>query len=305
MNDLPEFPPSAFLKQDPAPDEHFYAAPRFVSHIDDDAIASVTDLYRKLFPSGGVILDLMSSWVSHLPRDVAYAQVVGHGMNEQELAANAQLTRYFVQNLDADALLPLDSASIDGAAICVSIQYLQTPVAVLRELTRVLKPGAPVVITFSNRCFPTKAIALWRALSDEQHSRLVALYLQRAGFSAVETLAPARIVSGLFCVMGGIGVGGMLLEARLTEEGLEVEPEHVKGSHASRDEPNEPEQLAEWVGAGEGAVENLILREEASPNRDTGDGEDAHRHGPEGDGDALAKAAHLAHVLLAGQGVDD
>jgi hypothetical protein len=182
MRDLPEFPLSAFLKQDPAPDERFYAAPRFVTHIDDDAIAAVTGLYRRLFPPGGVILDLMSSWVSHLPRDVAYSEVIGHGMNEAELAANPQLTRHFVQNLNADTALPLDQASIDAAAICVSIQYLQAPVAVLREVARVLKPGAPVAVTFSNRCFPTKAVALWLALSDEQHAQLVAFFLQRAGF---------------------------------------------------------------------------------------------------------------------------
>jgi hypothetical protein len=211
MNDLPEFSPSAFLKQDPAPDQQFYAVPRFVAHIDDAAIATVIELYRKLLPPGGVILDLMSSWISHLPPDVAYAEVIGHGMNEQELAANKRLTRYFVQNLNADPILPLDSASIDAAAICVSIQYLQTPVAVLRELARVLKPGSPVVITFSNRCFPTKAIALWHALSDEQHAKLVALYLDRAGFSAVETLPPRRIVRGedpLYAVIGTSGRRG-------------------------------------------------------------------------------------------------
>jgi hypothetical protein len=208
MDDLPEFPPSAFLRQDPAPDKHFYASPRFVTHIDDAAIATVTGLYRRLFPPGGVILDLMSSWVSHLPPDVAYTQVIGHGMNEQELAANGRLTRYFVQDLNADPRLPLDGATIDGAAICVSIQYLQTPVAVLRELARVLKPGAPAVITFSNRCFPTKAIALWQALSDEQHAGLVALYLGRAGFSAVETRSADRIARGgdpLYAVIGRTG----------------------------------------------------------------------------------------------------
>jgi hypothetical protein len=205
MNDLPEFPPSAFLKQDPSPDEQFYAAPRFVTHIDDDAIATVTALHRSLFPPGGVILDLMSSWISHLPRDVAYGEVVGHGMNEEELAANTQLTRHFVQNLNANPVLPIDSASIDAAAICVSIQYLQQPVAVLREVARVLKPGAPVAITFSNRCFPTKAVALWLALSDEQHARLVAFYLRRAGFAAVETQLPDKIVRGqdpLYAVIG-------------------------------------------------------------------------------------------------------
>jgi SAM-dependent methyltransferase len=204
MNDLPEFPPSAFLKDDLSPDELFYAAPRFVTHIDDAAIATVTALYRKLFPPGGVILDLMSSWISHLPRDVAYGGVIGHGMNEEELAANAQLTRHFVQNLNADPVLPIDDASIDAAAICVSVQYLQQPVAVLRDVARVLKPGAPIVITFSNRCFPTKAVALWRALSDDQHARLVAIYLQRAGFVAVETQRPdpVRGQDPLYAVIG-------------------------------------------------------------------------------------------------------
>jgi hypothetical protein len=209
MNDLLEFPPSAFLKQDPAPDERFYAAPRFVTHIDDVAIAAVTSLYRRLFPPGGVILDLMSSWISHLPRDVVYGDVIGHGMNAEELAANRQLTRHFVANLNADPVLPLASASIDAAAICVSIQYLQEPVAVLREVARVLKPGAPVAITFSNRCFPTKAVALWLALSDDQHARLVAFYLQRAGFAAVEMQPPDRIVRGqdpLYAVIGRTAV---------------------------------------------------------------------------------------------------
>jgi hypothetical protein len=205
MNDLPEFPPSAFLKQDPAPDEQFYVAPRFVTHIDDAAIAAVTGLYRRLFPPGGVILDLMSSWISHLPRDVIYREVIGHGMNEEELAANRRLTRHFVQDLNADPILPLASASIDAAAICVSIQYLQEPVAVLREVARVLKPAAPVVVTFSNRCFPTKAVALWLALSDEQHAQLVAFYLQRAGFAAVETLPPDKIVRGLDPLYAVIG----------------------------------------------------------------------------------------------------
>jgi SAM-dependent methyltransferase len=205
MNDLPEFPPDAFLKEDTAPDEIFYAGPRFVTHIDGPAIGAVTALYRELFPPGGVILDLMSSWISHLPRDVAYKEVIGHGMNEEELAANSQLTRYFVQNLNADPILPLDTSSIDAAAICVSVQYLQNPIAVLRELARVLKPGAPLVITFSNRCFPTKAVAIWQALSDDGHAKLVTLYLEGAGFAAIEVRPPLQKVRGqdpLFAVIG-------------------------------------------------------------------------------------------------------
>jgi hypothetical protein len=186
MDDLPELPPHAFLKEDTAPDPQFYAEPRFVTHIDGHAIAAVMALYRALFPPGGAILDLMSSWISHLPRDVAFAEIVGHGMNAAELAANGQLTGFFVQDLNADPVLPLETARFDAAAICVSIQYLQSPIAVLRELGRVLKPAAPVAITFSNRCFPTKAVAIWQALTDEAHAELVGYYLGKAGFGEIE-----------------------------------------------------------------------------------------------------------------------
>lgn len=205
MNDLPDFPPDAFAKEDDAPDPWFYAEPRFVTHIDGNAIALVTELYRRLFPPEGTVLDLMSSWISHLPADVAYREVVGHGLNDQELAANARLTRYFVQDLNVNSSLPLATASIDAAAICVSVQYLQKPVSVLRDLARVLKPGAPVAITFSNRCFPTKAVAIWQALEDEGHGKLVALYLERAGFAEIKTsmlAAPGRGRDPLWAVIG-------------------------------------------------------------------------------------------------------
>lgn len=205
MNDLPELPSTAFLKVDIASDELFYTEPRFVTHIDGNAIAAVTALYRELFPPGGVILDLMSSWISHLPRNIAYGEVIGHGLNEQELAANSQLTRSFLQNLNADPSLPLATDSVDAAAICVSVQYLQNPIAVLRDLARILKPGAPVAISFSNRCFPTKAVVIWQELDDEAHAKLVALYLERAGFAPIETRAlvpPSRGFDPLWAVIG-------------------------------------------------------------------------------------------------------
>lgn len=181
---MPHLPPEAFDRYDDEPDDHFYAQPRFVTHIGDGAIAAVTQLYREYFPQGGAILDLMSSWVSHLPPDVEYDRVAGLGMNAEELAGNPRLDSYFVQDLNADACLSFGDAEFDGAAICVSIQYLTQPVEVLREVGRVLKPGAPLVITFSNRCFPTKAVAIWQALDDKGHVRLVESYLQSAGIFA-------------------------------------------------------------------------------------------------------------------------
>ena len=184
--DLPELPAEAFAKHDRDPDPLFYAQPRFVTHIDDAAIAAVTELYRAVVPAGGDVLDLMSSWVSHLPDEVAYASVTGHGLNAAELAANPRLTRSVVQDLNAAPHLPLDTASIDAALICVSVQYLQRPVAVLSDIARVLRPGAPAVISFSNRRFPTKAVAIWNALDGAGHAQLVGLYLQRAGFARIE-----------------------------------------------------------------------------------------------------------------------
>jgi SAM-dependent methyltransferase len=200
----PELPAGAFAKADPSPDTRFYAQARLVTHIDDAAIAAVTQFYRQVLPAGGVVLDLMSSWVSHLPDDVAYAEVIGHGMNARELAANPRLDRWFTQDLNADPALPLPPASVDAACICVSIQYVQHPAEVFASLAKVLRPDAPVVISFSNRCFPTKAVAIWQALDGPDQCRLVELYLQRAGFQSIEgrTLRDGRRSDPLWAVIG-------------------------------------------------------------------------------------------------------
>ena len=184
---LADLPSWAFDKEDPGDDRQFYAEARLVTHIDDGAIAALSGFYRAVLPAGGVVCDLMSSWVSHLPGDVAYGGVIGHGMNAEELAANPRLTRWFVQDLNANPTLPLDDASLDAAMICVGVQYLQDPMPVLTDVARTLKPGAPLVVSFSNRCFPTKAVAVWLRLNDAGHAALVQLYLEAAGLTAIET----------------------------------------------------------------------------------------------------------------------
>ncbi|MGI4886971.1 MAG: class I SAM-dependent methyltransferase [Janthinobacterium lividum] len=180
-DDAHALPPAAFRRQDETPDARFYQAPRFVTHIDEGAVAAVTQLYREYFSAGGALLDLMSSWVSHLPADVPYRRVAGLGMNAAELRANPRLTERVVQDLNHAPTLEFADNEFDGAAICVSIDYLTQPVAVLRELARVLRPGAPLVVTFSNRCFPSKAIAAWHALDDRGHLALVQRFLLAAG----------------------------------------------------------------------------------------------------------------------------
>jgi SAM-dependent methyltransferase len=189
VEQLPGLPATAFDKEDPSPDAEFYDFPRFVTHIDDGAIAAVTGVYREVLPVGGAVLDLMSSWVSHLPPDVAYAAVVGHGMNAEELAANPRLSQWFVQDLNVDPVLKLDDGTFDGACLCVSVQYLQRPVEVFREVRRVLRPAAPFVVSFSNRCFPTKAVAIWRAFAGPDQQRLVGAYMREAGFGVVSDKA--------------------------------------------------------------------------------------------------------------------
>jgi SAM-dependent methyltransferase len=193
---------SAFDRNDTSPDALFYAQPRFVEHIDDVAIADVVRIHRERLPAGGAILDLMSSWVSHLPDDVAYERVTGLGMNAAELARNPRLTASVVHDLNTNATLPFENASFDAATICVSIQYLTDPFGVLRDLGRVVRADGPAIVTFSNRCFPTKAVAIWQALNDSGHAKLVSHYFESAGWKAIDVIgSPPRADDPLFAVI--------------------------------------------------------------------------------------------------------
>lgn len=180
------WPRGFFARHDDQDDTVFYAPPRLVTHIDDRAIAAVTDLYDELGVPEGRVLDLMSSWVSHLSRRPE-GGLVALGMNAVELQANRLADEIVVRDLNVELRLPFDDASFDAVLCCVSIDYLVRPVEVLREVARVLAPGGVVVLTFSNRCFPTKAIRGWLATDEDGRVAIVRSYLERAGFADVTT----------------------------------------------------------------------------------------------------------------------
>jgi SAM-dependent methyltransferase len=181
VRDEDVFPPGAYARDDESPDPRFYALPRKVVHIDDRAIAALGALYTEVFPAGGRLLDLMSSWRSHLPPGLAPREVVGLGLNAEEMADNPQLARALVHDVNHEPRLPFEDAAFDGVACAVSIQYVVRPVRLFREVRRVLRPGAPFVVSFSNRCFPTKAVAVWLDATDAQHVTLVRAYFEAAG----------------------------------------------------------------------------------------------------------------------------
>ncbi len=187
----PAIPPAFFARLDESDDAAFYAAPRFVLHIDEATIAELTRWYGEVLAPGAEVLDLMSSWVSHLPEAAALplGRVVGLGMNAEELAANPRLAAFDVVDLNAAPRLPYPDRSFDAVLCAVSIQYLTRPVEVFAEAARVLRPGGRVAIATSHRCFPTKAIRAWHVLPPRDRLALIALYLERAG-----GFAPAELV---------------------------------------------------------------------------------------------------------------
>jgi len=170
----------AYTRDDESPDDRFYDVPRRVVHIDDETIAALGRAYAEILPPGGRLLDLMSSWRSHLPPGHA-SDVTGLGMNAEEMADNPQLSRHVVHDVNADPRLPFEDQAFDGAMCAVSVQYMTHPILLFRDVARTLKPGAPFVVSFSNRCFPTKAVAVWLESTDEQHVELVRAYFDTSG----------------------------------------------------------------------------------------------------------------------------
>nr|WP_263818314.1 methyltransferase domain-containing protein [Salinibacter sp.] len=178
------------VQQDDRPDRAFYREPRLVQHVDEQFRECLTDLYRRQLGAGDEVLDLMSSWVSHLPDELELGRVAGHGMNEEELAANERLTESFVQDLNETPDLPLETGAFDAALCAVSVQYLRHPEQVFAEVARVLRPGGLFVMSFSNRMFAQKAIRAWRTASGPGRLQLVRQY-----FEAVEAFRGPTTIS--------------------------------------------------------------------------------------------------------------
>jgi SAM-dependent methyltransferase len=169
------FPDGFFDRADETDDAVFYAPERFVAHLDEGAIRAVGELYEELGLDGAV-LDLCSSWISHFPQRPERLVVVG--MNAAELAANPMAEDRLVHDLNADPTLPFDDAGFDAATCCVSVDYLTRPLDVFAEVARVLRPGGAFVCTFSNRCFPTKAIRGWLSTDDRGRAGIVRRYFE-------------------------------------------------------------------------------------------------------------------------------
>lgn len=185
MNDANPFPDVLFERQDESEDSLFYLQPRMVTHIDDATIKALTEYYAEVIAEKADFLDLMSSWISHLPEEKELGRVVGLGMNAEELAANARLDEWHTQDLNVDPALPFERDQFDVAAIVVSIQYLTRPTEVMTELKRVLRHNGQLIVAMSHRLFPTKAIRAFRELPPDDRIRLVQMYLDRAGFEQI------------------------------------------------------------------------------------------------------------------------
>jgi SAM-dependent methyltransferase len=157
-----------------------------VNHIDDATINEITRFYQETLKPEDELLDLMSSWVSHLPTDVTYRKVTGLGMNLDELNANARLNQALVHNLNKTPILPFPDTSFNAVMIVVSIQYLTRPFEVFEEIQRVLKPGGRCIVSMSHRLFPTKAIYAFQTLAPQDRVQLVQEYMRQGGLSEIE-----------------------------------------------------------------------------------------------------------------------
>ena len=193
-----------FLRQDESPDTNFYSSPRFVTHIDDNAIALLREYYAHNLPKTGRVLDFCSSWISHFPKDIEERavktaqgqlsdgherlEVVGMGINQKELAANPILNKRILQDLNTKPEIPEAVGELDAATCVVSIDYLIKARDVLESLRSRMRNGGIVHLIISNRCFPTKAVGRWLRVGEQEKLLMVGDYLYFSGWKEIEVV---------------------------------------------------------------------------------------------------------------------
>jgi SAM-dependent methyltransferase len=211
------FSDDPFSRIDNEEDSRFYVNPRFVNHIDDTAIGKISEFYSKFLKPGVRVLDLMSSWTSHIPPEIPLGRLTGLGLNEEELMANTQLTDYVVNDLNVNPELPFNDNTYDAVVCTVSVEYLTRPFEVFEEVYRVLKPGGCFVVTFSDRWFPPKVVRIWQEMHEFERIGLVTEYfLASKKYGNIETVSVRglprppddkyygmrRVADPVFCVAG-------------------------------------------------------------------------------------------------------
>jgi len=178
----PMFSDDAFSRLDATDDATFYARDRFVSHLDSLALSTVKHVIGSLIADERpAILDLMAGWDSHIPEAIDPSEVVGLGLNENELKENKALTEYVLHDLNREPRLPFSDNRFDVVINTVSVDYMTRPVAVFEEVARVLKPGGLFLVIFSDRMFPQKAVRLWRESSHDERVILVDEFFKQSG----------------------------------------------------------------------------------------------------------------------------
>jgi len=189
-------------KEDNSDDSLFYAMPRFVHHLDINFRSRLTNLYKKRISEKSILLDLMSSWVSHLPDKVKYKRVIGHGLNRVELEKNIRLDSFWVQDLNVNHKFPLDDSSIDVCLMAAAWQYLQYPEEIAAEIKRVVSPGGLLIVSFSNRAFWIKTPSVWKESSDSGRIEYIRNVLTSEGWSNIEVFIAKEEPKSILPLLG-------------------------------------------------------------------------------------------------------
>lgn len=177
----------AFMQANDESDEVFFDRQGLDSLMDMGARTAVTALYRTTLPVGGRTLDVMAGAMSHMPEDAVFQELIGVDVCKKAVEANKALTQSVVQNLNTTPVLPFDDQSFDGAVLCDGFAYLTQPQRVFEDIYRVLKPGVPFIVSFSDRFIPAKAVAIWHALEPEDRVRFISALMARVGFTDLDT----------------------------------------------------------------------------------------------------------------------